>query len=281
MKGKSLTLESAELKLVFEPEQGGKWRSLRDRRSGREWFWRNPHLGVSPIRYGDSFIAQHDTGGWDEIFPSVAPCGKVPDHGDLVHLPWQVDEQSDTRLAMSLQGRCFPFRFERTVVLDGASIRCDYRLKNTGEQPFPWLWCAHPLLPLSPDLRLEAAGSFQVAAAMGAAEALEGQGIQLNELPDHSAPWAAKLFSDCNVVDQMTVRHADGSGLKFSWDAQQIPYLGLWINHGAWSGCGSAPYFNLGIEPAMLPVDDLSEAKEPPVLAAEDALEWSLEVDVI
>lgn len=281
MKGTSLILESAELKLVFEPEQGGKWRSLRDRRSGREWLWRNPHLEVSPIRYGDSFIEQHDTGGWDEIFPSVAPFGSIPDHGDLVQLPWQVDEQSDTRLTMSLQGRCFPFRFERTVRLDGASIRCDYGLKNTGDESFDWLWCTHPLLPFSSDLRLEAAGSFQVAAAMGAAAALAGQRIRLNQLPGDAAPWAVKLFSERTVVDEITVRHADGSALRFLWDARQIPYLGLWINRGAWSGCGSAPYFNLGIEPAMLPVDDLSEAPQPPVLAPGDVVEWSLEVDVI
>lgn len=34
-----ITLKSDELELVFEPEQGGKWRSLRDRRSGAESYF--------------------------------------------------------------------------------------------------------------------------------------------------------------------------------------------------------------------------------------------------
>lgn len=58
-----LTIKSSQLELVFEPEQGGKWRSLKDRRSGREWLWHNPHLERTPLHYGDSFVEQHDTGG--------------------------------------------------------------------------------------------------------------------------------------------------------------------------------------------------------------------------
>jgi len=39
-------LVSAELKLVFEPDHGGKWRSLSDQRTRREWLWSNPHIAV-------------------------------------------------------------------------------------------------------------------------------------------------------------------------------------------------------------------------------------------
>ncbi len=276
-----IKLKSAALELAFEPEQGGKWRSLRDRRTGREWLWNNPHLPVSPIVYGDSFIEKHDTGGWDEIFPSVSPCGDIPDHGDLVQLPWQVDTHTETRLTMSLEGRCYPFRFERTITLSDTEIRCNYQLQNTGDRAFPWLWCAHPLLAFSPELTLELDGTFYVEFAMGAARELEGRKIQVSELPGHENPWAAKLFSLRATVDEVTARHSDGSGLCFAWDPRQVPYLGLWINNGGWSGCASEPYFNIGIEPSTLPLDNLNEAKAPSVLNPGDSDAWALEVNLL
>ncbi len=56
--------------------------------------------------------------------------------------------------------------------------------------------------------------------------------------------------------------------------------VGVWINNGAWSGCESEPYFNIGIEPAMLPVDDLSKADNPPVLHPGQVVEWFLNVSL-
>ena len=182
---------------------------------------------------------------------------------------------------MSLKGRCLPFHFERTVSVQGASIRCDYRIQNVGDRPFPWLWCAHPLLPLSKELSLESEGRFQVALGLAAASELPTSPIRLGDLPWGERKWAAKLFSEHGTVDHLTVRHADGSGLRFAWDLQQIPYLGLWINNGAWSGCGSDPYLNIGIEPTMLPLDDLSKAQAPLVLNPADQFEWGLDVQLI
>lgn len=274
-------LTSDRLSIAFEPEQGGKWRSLLDRRTGREWLWSNPHLSVGSIRYGDSYIEKLDTGGWDEIFPSVDPCGAIPDHGDLVQLPWQVDTLEQERLLMSVEGRCYPSRFERDLRLDGATIRCDYHLRNLGDEAFSWLWCAHPLLPLSPDLTVEADCEFEVLYGSGAAEGLEGQSLLWNELPSSDQRWAAKLFSKCGAVETVTMRRSDGSGLRMKWNPQEIPYLGLWVNNGGWSGCGSEPYFNLGVEPATLPVDNLSETKNPSVLAAGESAQWSLDISIV
>jgi galactose mutarotase-like enzyme len=276
-----VTLRNRKLVLEFEPECGGKWHSLRDIRNDREWFWRNPYLPRTPLRYGDSFIGKLDTGGWDEIFPSVLPAGVIPDHGDLVQLPWRVDRMGADRLTLSVEGRCFPFRFERTVWISESRIHCEYRLENTGEAAFPWLWCAHPLLPFLPDLSLEVTGEFDVLSAMGAAEPLAGKCVGWDALPSREEKWAVKLFSRRHAVNQVTAWQADGSGLRIEWDAQEIPYLGLWVNNGAWSGCGSEPYFNIGIEPAMLPVDDLSAVENPPVLKSGEGAGWSLDISLL
>lgn len=288
MNQKSIRLESTDLELVFEPDHGGKWRSLRDRRTGREWLWRNPFLEVRPAVYGESFVEKLDTGGWDEIFPAVSPCvinstSLVPDHGDLVHLAWQVDQVADNCVSLSVEGRCLPFRFERSVVLNGPEVCCEYRLIHQGGAGFPWLWCAHPLIPLSPGLTLEIEPSvrFRVAYAQGAAKRFEGQSISWNQLPSfEGAPWAAKLFSGRGEADSLTLRQGDGSGLRFGWNVRDIPYLGLWVNCGTWSGCGSSPYRNIGVEPGFLPADEPVAAENPPVLEPGQVVEWSLRCSV-
>jgi len=48
--------------------------------------------------------------------------------------------------------------------------------------------------------------------------------------------------------------------LRLSWDKADAPSLGLWLNVRAWSGSGSPPYFNLGVEPSTAPCDDLTTA---------------------
>lgn len=276
-----VSIASPELELVFEPEQGGKWRSLKDRRTGYEWFWRNPHLSIVPIQYGDSFIAKHDTGGWDEVFPSVSPCGNIPDHGDLVQLPWHVEAQTENRLTLSVEGRCLPFHFSRTVEVEGTWIHCVYRLENTGTGPFNWLWCAHPLFPLAGDTRLQVENQYDVLFAFGATRELERKVLRLEELPwSGESAWAVKLFSRCGEVDRITLQQPGGAELRISWDANEVPYLGLWINRGAWSGSGSPPYFNTCIEPATLPVDDLSQADHPPELAPGEVKNWRVDLEV-
>lgn len=270
-------LRSDALELVFDPEQGGKWRSLTDLRTGQEWLWKNPHLSFEAINhYDSSFIEKLDTGGWDEIFPSVLPCGTIPDHGDLVRIPWTTDAVEDNQLTLSVTGHCLPFCFERTVVLNGSEILCKYRLENTGREPFPWLWCAHPLLSFSPGLTVDVDAELNVLSGQGAAAGLKGQTVHWNTLPSRQQKWAVKLFSGHGAVNTVTVHQANGSSLRMEWDVQEIPYLGLWINNGAWSGCGSQPYHNIGIEPAMLPVDDLSSAEAPPILNGGQTAEWTL-----
>ncbi len=178
---------------------------------------------------------------------------------------------------MEVEGRSLPFLFRRRLVMTGRRIQFHYSVKNHGAFAFPWLWCAHPLVPLDADLSLEAEADFQVLYASGAAEGLQGRRVSWSELPPRTARWAAKLFSEKGAVSQVCIRRGDGASLGLSWNPSEIPYLGLWVNNGGWSGCGSEPYFNLGIEPATLPIDNLTAAENPPVLQPGVTRCWSLE----
>ena len=62
--------------------------------AGREWLWRNDKLPYRTPLDGASYGATADTGGYDECFPTIAPCHlppdvpvygglALPDHGEL------------------------------------------------------------------------------------------------------------------------------------------------------------------------------------------------------
>lgn len=281
------TLENERLRLQFLPACGGKISSLFDKTHSYEWLWSNPHLPLRKPGYEESYEESLDFGGWDEIFPSVNPCRiqadgadlLIPDHGDLVRLPWSIHSDA-TSVEMTVQGRCCSFQFTRRVELLGSQVVFSYFLENAGDFAFPWLWCAHPLIPFDEGLSVETDTRLFVSDALAAAEPLKGQWLTWDKLPLNSASWAAKLFSGKNHASGIRLRQASGTALAFDWDANEIPYLGLWANHGAWSGRRSSPYFNLGIEPTMLPVDDLGTASDPPTIKPGECREWSLRLRI-
>ncbi|VGO18007.1 aldose epimerase family protein [Pontiella sulfatireligans] len=266
----TLVLENAEWRVEVLPECGGKLRRLLSKASGREWLWSNPVLPVRPAVYGESYIEQLDSGGWDEIFPSVSPgvvAGlEIPDHGDLVALPCTWEQPDEQTLLLRTAGRCAPFVFMRTLRLDGPTLRFSYQLENRGETAFPFLWCAHPLFALGPGMTIELP-EWTALQVRSASDPERANPSHLFTVPDSAAPdfkpLAVKAFTEAGAVSSVRLTDPSGSErLTMAWDVAQVPYLGLWINYGAWSGCGSAPYFNLALEPTTAPYDALADALE-------------------
>ena len=131
----TVLVDTGGLSLSLIPALGGKINSLRDLHSGREWLWRNPRMPYQVAELNSSYVAVADTGGWDECFPTVAPCAypsapwagaSLPDHGEL----WgqvpalEVSEGADwVKLRTIWQGAALPYRFERQVHLAAGSAR--------------------------------------------------------------------------------------------------------------------------------------------------------------
>lgn len=261
----SIVVESPVLRLAVCPQLGGRITSLVDRRSGREWLWQNPYLAPRSPVYGESYTENLDGGGWDEILPSVSPCIlpdgiSIPDHGDVVCLPASVVSAAQDRLVVCSDLRSLPLRFTRELRLDGPQLRIQYTLESLADHDIPYLWAAHPLFTLEPGTEITGTQGvhFHTASEMG-------QSVEFSCLiPDFQAPdlepFACKRFSQTGSLDHVGLRHPDGSAIELRWNRDEIPHLGLWLNLGAWSGCGSPPYFNLGIEPTTSPHDSLADA---------------------
>jgi len=296
-------LESPRLIVSLLPEAGGKIAELRDRRTGRNWLWRNPHLPVRRAVYAADYGRELDSGGWDEILFSTDPCeaelldGRrcaVPDHGDLVGQPWKLlaaeaDASRHAVCDLAATGRAFAYDWRRVVTLDAErpSLTLQYSLKNAGDTAWPWLWCAHPLIAVERGMRIELPTGrvFRVTqTTLPRAEPSnaplrwpllplrDGSEVDLGASfvgahePRH---FAAKVFVAAATPGEIRLCSAGGAEcLTFRYDESEIPWVGLWINAEAWSGCGSPPYLNLGVEPSTAPCDSLTAA------LAEDRVDW-------
>ena len=294
-----IILENDAIELEVLAAFGGKISRLCDRRTGRDWLWKNPHLPLRRPCYGESYINGLDSGGWDEIFPSVSPTHAgglaMPDHGDLVGLPWEVLAKGDDELHLAVETRFAPCRFERRMSLRGATVRFEYSLENRSGTEIPWLWCAHPLIALEAGMQLRLAP--QTVMQLNGGVAVEPEFFPWPKLaktalpafdviPDPTVPgfrpFAAKMFTQRGTTAEFAVLAPDRrSALAFAWNPDELPYLGLWLNCQGWSGCGSAPYFNLGVEPATAPFDDLADAMidgSARRLAPGEIRHWQLEI---
>jgi galactose mutarotase-like enzyme len=296
-------LENSRLSVSLLPEAGGKIAELRDRRTGRNWLWENPHLPVRRAIYAADYGRELDSGGWDEILFSTDPCDvelpdgrrcAVPDHGDLVGQSWKLlaaetDASQHAVCDLAATGHAFACDWRRIVTLDAERplLTLRYSLANSGDTAWPWLWCAHPLIAIERGMRIELPSDLAFRVTQTTLPRAEPSSAELRwprlPLRDGGAVdlgasfadahelhrFAAKLFVASASPGEIGLCSADAAErLTFRYDASEIPWVGLWINAQSWSGCGSPPYLNLGVEPSTSPCDSLTAA------IAEDRAGW-------
>lgn len=282
----SLCVHTGSIELTLIPELGGKISSLRDRRSGREWLWRHPRFPYKRVPYGSSYIAEADTGGWDECFPSVSVCSypsepwqgiAIQDHGELwSQIPeFEIVERAETlTLRTRWQGVALPYTFTRTVTLapNSSVIRANYEVVNNADQSINYVWSIHPLLSIEPGMvldlphsaRFHVAGSIPqdlVSPEQTVQYPFAAPGLNFPTLPETSAGCAIKIWSDpLPAGEGWAVLSANDGELKMRWDVTLLPQVAVWMNFGAWAADGGTPYYNLGLEPCIGAQDSLADA---------------------
>jgi hypothetical protein len=285
----AVTLANDAVRAVVVPALGGKIASLVHVPSGREWLWQNPVLPHRSPEYDGDFVRDFDTGGWDECFPAIRgdffPAGPwrgtlIPDHGELWCLPWEVVSARDDALTLRVSGVRFPVVFTRTLRLRPTGLGISYEVENLASEPFPFLWCAHPLVAVRPGMELH------IPSAIGAWRIYSGGPFLLDFDPPHVLPepgaYAIKCFAP--VYGGGDVALVDGDRqLRVGFSGKEMTHLGLWLNFGAWAGApGAQPYYNIGVEPAIGPGDDLdlamSHLGENGTIPAKGKQQWSLEL---
>jgi hypothetical protein len=282
-------LESADIRVEVAPELGGKFISLRSKRTSTEWL-------LPPLRpYGEAKstggFEGWDGGGFDECLPTVAATRTAPDHGEVWRHGWQEETAAGSLLlwTTALGGAV---AFERRAHLDGASLVLDYVVENRSGVPQSLLYCAHPLLRVEQGDRILLPAEVRDVVVEGSA------GDRLGGRGDRIAWPQPKGGEDLSVVGPPDGLHADkvfagpmtdgwcalvrpslDEGIELTFSNDVLPYLGLWICRAAWPESGTAKQYTIAFEPASSPHDSLADAERDGTawrLGPGDRREWRL-----
>ncbi|MEO1225617.1 MAG: hypothetical protein AAFX92_15465 [Pseudomonadota bacterium] len=265
-------IENEIVRVAVVPDYGAKVVELTDKRSGRNWLV----AGTPTEAAGDDAVfGGPQAYGWDECFPTVAPCsgaGWSPatrDHGALWGRSWRHDAEGDAVIATFDHD---DFVFSRRLTLDEDRVRAAYTLGNSSDRDLTYLWSAHPLLALHPGESIALPGVDRASAtyvkACGKVAALSetdwpvasisGQSIDLSRVHTMESGFAAKLYCDAVLPSEVTVEGADGR-LVLTWQRDAIGALGIWLDYGGWPD--ERPVHQVAFEPTTAPADDLLSAQ--------------------
>ena len=277
-------LENNELKLTFLPTYGCKLASLVSKKSGREFLFQAKQTTLKIPTYAAPF-SQHDSSGFDEVFPSIDACPypdgpfkgtPIPDHGEVWALPWESHFTTDnTSVTTSVKSPHLPYILTKEIHLKENEISFFYTVKNTSTAPFKFIWTPHCLLACSPATRLLIPDTLtQVMTVEHATQHLgpwgtkhsyphtidiHGQPLDLSATEPASANNCEKFyFTAPNTDGWCGIEHTDThEQLIYTYDADKVPYLGVWKTHGGYRGD-----YNIALEPCTGVYDDLYTANK-------------------
>ena len=252
-------LENDQLRVVLVPEMGGKIVSLLDKTNQQEWLIDPADRPFRPAPYGAVFTDQ-DMSGWDEMFPTIVECAfpldgpykgtHLPDHGEIWTLPWQVSNQTDETLALTVQGKALPYQLTRTVKLtEPGTVQLHYQLKNKGKYTFPYMWAAHPQFAceagtsiILPPTVSQVCNVMPTETGWGTPETIvgwpdaqmaDGTPLDISKVGAPDLKRARKFFTLPDAhISWMALQQPTQNWLRMAWDSQAVPYFGLWLDEG-------------------------------------------------
>ena len=293
-------------RIVCVPALGGRIVDMEI--GGRQWLWKSDIIPFGPPQEGTNYGETADSGGFDECFPTVGACRipgwvrgwggvELPDHGEVwSQVPeMDIDTTEDGQAVVTTwEGRRLPYRLTRLArVTRTGAVVMTYHAVNDSADRMPFIWSAHPLLPLSADtkLMLPEGSPMKVAVAhklvMGDSRSqhrwpfVRAGGRVLDFLTpfEVTKEYACKLFLEPSV-GKAAVRQGQDE-LEVSFDLKEIPHLGVWINKQGWTPFKKEPpYLNLVVAPCLGAPDTLSEAlgdwKKAQWLEPGEVRSWSI-----
>ncbi len=244
-----LQLKNNRVEVTVNPDFGARVTSFIDRRSGRDWLVAGDCIG-SPLN--QAVFGGQEARGWDECFPTVAPCvsshwGRdLRDHGDLWARPWNCRQSEETIFGEYVDP---DFRFERELTLLSNGLATHYKVTNIGSKPLPYLWSQHCLLACHPEERILLQGIDLTQ--------LSNEPAYLDQIFGMESGYFHKSYSWVQDHAEVGIEGHDG-GIRFSWSEQDLPCLGLWLDYGGWPF--DEPVHQVALEATTAPADDLAQA---------------------
>jgi hypothetical protein len=276
---------------------------LLHKRTGVEHLYQLPGKTFRKATYGDPF-EKGEAAGFDEMFPTITACycdthpwagTWMPDHGEVWSIPWQF-EVKERSVRFWVHGVRFPYVLSKEIAFESAhTIHLQYCVENPTPFAFPAMWAAHPLFNANPGSRIILPKSVQnilntvPGPALGAygsrlgyplARTPDGKEWDLSRLGPNEGQYFFKYFCLDDLKDGFAIVHDPKTRetTALAWPVHQLPYLGMWVNEGAWQG-----QFNVAPEPCTAPFDRWDVARQwgkLPLVPPHGSLQWELRLTV-
>ncbi len=286
----ALIVESDTLRAVLLPEDGAKLASLVRLCDGKELLAVKPDAYYRRLTYDGSYV-DSECSAFDDMFPTIdsyvpeaGPYAGIPypDHGEVCRRPFEAAVYWD-RVVLTVRSQLFPITYQKTVApASDGGIDISYRIENCADHPFPFVWAGHIMLRGEDGMCLLT--PFENGAAtemMFCTDGYEPQTLPRDRLtgfaPDTGAAYKF-YYLDKLPAGYFGVRYSDGCHLMFTFDAEKLPYLGVWLNNGAFQGT-----YTIAPEPCTAPFDAPHKAAGrgySSVIEPMDVFECSLHIHI-
>lgn len=287
----SVILENNVLRVELLPEMGGKIISFfrKDKEfelaagAGREGHVKpDKDSGFAPYAYG-----------MDEAFPNIDAeeaqwkgrklC--YPDHGEIWKSEFRVLEQSAAGARLIMHSPEFGYQYEKSMTLDGESLRIAYHIVNTGCEELPCIWTWHGLMRYEADMEIllpegikhcRNVLSGSVLGEAGEIYPVDGSFYDFRRVPAPEPESMVKYYGEERVTEGRCGFCYPSHGIKclMTYDARILPYFGVWITAGGFQGD-----YNCALEPSSGFYDGIGNAQrlgKLPVLEAGQKLEFEI-----
>lgn len=308
---KKLIIENEKIEIILLPEIGGKMISLKNKKTDKQFLLEpqnNPPRYIKPF-YGADFT-QFDTSGFDECFPNISEVNNLkdfssgetinlPDHGELWSKSWDYNILDEKSIELFVQGVNLNYLFTKKIELDDNKIFIFYTVKNLSIQDIKFIWSAHPLLKCNSGDKILLPQSVKNVLLNWASDEKLGKFSDYLNWPflskfdtkrDYSIVQnfelgqAMKLFTDrLNEGYAGLYFIQDDESIFFSFNTNEVTYLGLWLCYGGWPTNVEKKHYTLAIEPSIGRPDSLAEAikrNENGLVKAFENIQWQVEISM-
>jgi galactose mutarotase-like enzyme len=276
----AVVLQNDVLSVAVLPRWGAKIASIFYIPLNRELLWQNPGKQYRKTAYGDPYEAG-EASGFDEMFPTISRCYyeadpwagiEMPDHGEVWSIPWEC-ETTEKEIRLSVKGVRFPYVLQKSVYLEESTLHQQYRIVNQSDADFEYIWAAHPLFNTSPGMKLvvppgmctivnavpsNRLGQYGRCYDFPMAKFGDGRVFDLSTVPEKNSGDYQKYWFLGKVTQGWCRLHDQHEKLSIDlrWPVEEVPYLGVWVNEGAWAG-----QYNIAPEPATGAMDRVDFSK--------------------
>jgi galactose mutarotase-like enzyme len=300
---KAICLENESLRVVILPSEGARLASVYRKDREFELLFQGDGAragsGRDAIPPGEK---KFEATGFDDCFPTIHACEvsvdgrqvRYPDHGETWRLAFDCRTEGE-QAVLECKSGILPYRFRKTVALEGDRILIRYSIANIGGFDFPCIWAMHCLINCEEDIRLAfPAGTEEVLNVLeneflGKAGTIhsfpvthtpDGSEFRLDRVLPAASKNCNKYYVKGMVGEGRCGAYYPSKNISFTvrFDHKKLPYLGFWVTEGALGGD-----YNCALEPTNGYYDDINTARRENglyTLKKGEVLEFEIEMEL-